>query len=103
MKRIHVADDPILVGYLKSVIEAAGIACIVRNEMLIGASGELPPNECWPELWVLDERDASAASAILSQALEAPSPDAAAWICDHCGEDSEAQFQVCWSCGSLRR
>ena len=103
MKRIHVADDPILVGYLKSVLEAADIPCIVRNEMLIGASGELPPNECWPELWVLDERDAGAAGAIVAKALEPPPPGESDWICAHCGEDSEAQFQVCWSCGSLRR
>ena len=63
MERIHTADDPIFIGYLKSLLEAEGIACNVRNELLLGGSGELPPNECWPELWVLHEADAQAARA----------------------------------------
>jgi len=103
MKRIHVADDPILVGYLKSVLEDAGISCIVRNELLIGGSGELPPNECWPELWVLDDATAATARRIVGDALEVPPGDGKVWTCQHCGEESEPQFHACWSCGSLRR
>lgn len=103
MKRIHVADDPIFIGYLKSLLEAHGLACIVRNELLIGASGELPPNECWPELWVLDALDAPAASALVKNALEETPKDAKPWTCPHCAEVCEAQFGACWSCGSLRR
>ena len=52
MEKIHVADDSVLIGYLKSLLEAEGIASIVRNDLLRGAIGELPANECWPELWV---------------------------------------------------
>ena len=40
MERIHIADDPIFIGYLKSLLEAEGIACNVRNELLLGGSGE---------------------------------------------------------------
>lgn len=24
------------------------------------------------------------------------------WICDNCGEESEAQFTACWNCGQTR-
>ncbi len=103
MKRIYTADDPIFIGYLRSLLEAEGIACNVRNELLLGASGELPPNECWGELWVLDETDADAAYAIVRNALEDPPADAAPWECLHCREVCEPQFYACWRCGSLRR
>jgi hypothetical protein len=103
MERIYVADDPIFIGYLKSLLEAAAIDCMVRNELLIGASGELPPNECWPELWVLHETDAAAAHAIVKNVLEVPAVDGNAWICSHCAESCEPQFGACWRCGSLRR
>ncbi|HJP34966.1 MAG: DUF2007 domain-containing protein [Gammaproteobacteria bacterium] len=103
MERIHTADDPIFIGYLKSRLEAEGIPCDVRNESLLGGAGELPPNECWPELWVLRETDVAAARAIVKKALEAPPPDAAPWECHHCGEACEPQFNACWRCGALRR
>jgi len=103
MERIHVADDPMFVGYLKSLLEASGIRCTIRNELLIGASGELPANECWPELWVLDPADAAAARALVKKVLEAPAADATEWRCPHCQEICEPQFGACWRCGALRR
>lgn len=103
MERIHTGEDPIFMGYLKSLLEAEGIACNVRNELLLGGSGELPPNECWPELWVLDDADADAARAIVEQVLQQPPADAAPWRCEHCSEPCEPQFNACWRCGALRR
>ena len=102
MEKIHTADDPIFIGYLKSLLDAADIACHVRNELLIGGSGELPPNECWPELWVLHDEDAGAARAIVAKATRELQSDGAPWECAACGEQSEAQFQACWRCGANR-
>jgi len=103
MEWIHTADDPIFIGYLKTLLEAQGIACIVRNELLLGGSGELPPSECWPELWVLNDADAGAAQALVSKALADPPAAGPSWACPHCGETCEHQFNACWRCGSLRR
>ncbi len=102
MQRLYAADDPIFVGYLKTLLEDAGIPAIVRNEHLIGATGELPPHECWPELWVLDDADETAARRIVTAALAAPA-ETEAWRCGHCGEHLEPQFNACWRCGALRR
>ncbi|MCH9673891.1 MAG: DUF2007 domain-containing protein [Gammaproteobacteria bacterium] len=102
MKRIHRSTDFIFVGYLRSVLEDAGIPCHLRNEHLLGASGDLPPNETWPEIWVIHDADATRAQRILEPLLDR-GPDAVgdrtAWQCENCGEQLEPQFTACWSCG----
>ena len=101
MKRIFTDADSVLSGFVETLLVNAGIECIVRTEYLGGGVGELPVNECWPEVWVLDDADASAAAKIIERALKEPSA-AVAWTCVQCGESLEAQFDQCWSCGRLR-
>jgi hypothetical protein len=103
MQKFHTADGLIFIGYLTSLLEAEGNACSVRNEMLIGGSGELPPNECWPELWVLHDTDVLSARKLIEGVLNCPPDLGFEWQCSHCQEESEAQFTACWKCGSLRR
>ena len=55
MKRLHSAKDPLMIGHLKNVLATFGIKCVAKNSDLISAAGELPPVECWPELWVVDD------------------------------------------------
>ena len=57
MKRVFTSHDPMLAGYLRAVLEEHGIGCIVKNEYLLGGAGELPPSECWPEVWVVEDGD----------------------------------------------
>jgi hypothetical protein len=102
LKRVYTADDPILVGYLKSVLADYGIDCMIRNEMLIGGTGELPPNECWPELWVLEDADEATARSLLESALAKQADETERWHCTACGEESEPQFAACWRCGAIR-
>lgn len=65
---------------------------------LTGAIGELPLNECWPEVWINDERDSLAAEKIIDVALSNEKHNAD-WVCN-CGEHIEGQFELCWSCGN---
>ena len=58
MRKVHTAESIIEIAHLRNLLEAAGIACYVRNERLGGALGEIPFVECWPELWVLRNGDA---------------------------------------------
>jgi hypothetical protein len=102
MQRLYTAADPILVGFLKSILLDSEIACIVRNELLIGGSGELPSNECWPEIWVLDAADLPRAQAVLDEALSEAGSAEGNWTCDACGETSESQFGACWNCGNKK-
>lgn len=100
MKRVYVSADAVQCGWVESILLAAGIECLVRNRFLGGAIGELPLNEAWPEIWVIDEREQVAAERLIARALEpaAVHPD---WLCADCGEMVEGQFRQCWKCGHL--
>ena len=52
MKRILSAPNLIEITQLKDVLESAGIACFVRNEVSAGLLGEVPLTESTPELWI---------------------------------------------------
>ena len=45
------------VNLLRGILEQAGIPCLMKNESLSIAIGELPPTECYQELWLLDASD----------------------------------------------
>ena len=102
MKRIHSAKDPLMIGHLKNVLATFGIRCIARNLDLSSAAGELPPIECWPELWVIDDEKAAKAKSILRKTLAPLESVKKSWLCAGCGETIEGQFFECWSCGRDR-
>jgi hypothetical protein len=102
MKRIYSAKDPLMVGHLKNVLATFGINCIARNVDLNSAAGELPPIECWPELWVIDDAKAARAKGILKRALAPLRSVKKPWVCGGCGETIEGQFVECWNCGRDR-
>ena len=92
-----------MVGHLRNVLEAHGIECLLKNEFTSGAIGELPPFECWPELWVMDDSRFEEASAIVSAAsLENLVEPTTRWTCTNCKEELEGQFTDCWNCGHSR-
>jgi hypothetical protein len=100
MKKIYTTSEEFRIGQIESMLEQAGIQYIVRNQYLSGAVGELPPTECWPEIWIAHEEDFDEAMAIVKQAT-APLENSGPWKCP-CGEENEGQFGSCWKCGSDR-
>ena len=98
MKRVHTSETLAEVGHFKNVLEQNGIACIVKNEQLSGALGEVPFLECLPELWVIEDADFEAAENVLAGLKSAP-VDGKAWRCRHCKEMNDAAFAACWNCG----
>jgi len=79
-----------------------GVACVIRGQYLGMAAGQVPPTECWPAVWVMDDADALRARELVAQ-LEAPAPQGdATWTCPQCGEELEMQFDTCWNCGAER-
>jgi hypothetical protein len=99
MKRLHSAKDPLMIGHLKNVLATFGIKCVARNGDLISAAGELPPVECWPELWVLEDEHFGRAQTILKKTLAPLHAVKKPWHCGGCGESIEGQFSECWNCG----
>jgi phage terminase large subunit GpA-like protein len=98
MKRLISAEALAEIAHYKNVLEQNGIPCFIKNEQLSGALGELPFLECLPELWVLRDGDLEAAERILGD-LRREGVRGQSWRCRHCGEENEAQFAACWSCG----
>ena len=102
MQRVFCDSDLVLSGLVRSVLETAGIHCLVRNQYLTGALGELPVNECWPQVWVVSDDDAPRALRLIAQTLPRDGAHGECWTCPDCGEQLEAQFGQCWQCGAWR-
>lgn len=101
MKRLYASESLADVGHLKNLLEQVGIDCIVRNEQLCGALGEIPFLECLPELWVLRDDDLPHALQLLERHQDQEPVSHAPWQCADCGNANEGQFAACWSCGAL--
>ncbi len=98
MKKVFCADNTVEAGLVNSVLEANGIACLVKNQNLGGALGEIPPLECWPEIWVTDDADYYRALRLVEEIRNQEHSTNDNWLCS-CGETIEAQFNACWQCG----
>jgi len=90
------------VDALKNLLEKENIPCLIRNEHLSMAVGELPPEECLPELWVLNDIDYPRAYKLAEAFRNSPVETHSQWLCSNCGETIEGQFTSCWKCGRQR-
>jgi hypothetical protein len=101
MKKLHVfthRERPFAL-LLKERLATEEIVCLVRNDELSTALGEIPFVECYPELWVVDDEVFPRARLLLDQWLSEMSMEQGAWRCAGCGEVLEGQFESCWKCG----
>lgn len=87
------------VGQMQSLLESHGIRTFLKNEFGSSVVGELPFVEVVPQLFVLEEKDASKARELLS-AESLNHHQAADWTCSDCGSRVEGNFSQCWKCGS---
>ncbi|MEI6758475.1 MAG: DUF2007 domain-containing protein [Chlorobium sp.] len=87
---------------IKTHLEQEKIPCLIRNEYLSIAAGELSPQECLPQLWVLNDADYARACELLEAWRSLPDETHSQWLCPDCGETIEGQFSSCWKCGNER-
>ncbi len=104
MKKLHIFSlwDRPLAAMFKELLNNEGVDCLLRNEQLFSALGEIPFTECYPELWVIDDEVYPRAKTLLGHWLAKQDLASANWICPVCKEQLEGQFDACWSCGSPR-
>lgn len=93
--------DLLEIHHLKNLLEAEGIRCWIRNELLVRLAGEIPFTDCSLELHLVREDDRPRAEEALL-AWRRPPSIGSAWICPRCGEQLEGQFSACWQCGASR-
>jgi hypothetical protein len=102
MKKVYSSDSFFLVGHLRDLLENHHIKCIAKNEFLLGGAGELPPTECWPELWIAEDFQYQKARELIEGFLASNAEPGSEWHCARCGECIEGQFSACWRCGVER-
>jgi hypothetical protein len=100
MRRVLTARHVFEAHHWRNVLAAAGIGAHVRNAYISGALGELPADNCAPEVWVNQESDVPRATLLLEESLAAARD--APWNCSSCSEAIEGQFFACWNCGAQR-
>ena len=100
--KVYTSPDLPMVGHMKNILESHGIACTIQKQFSSAAVGDIPPIECWPELWIVEKRQLEQAKAIVKEALEPLPNNLPRWECPHCNESIEGQFTACWNCGTER-
>ena len=99
MKKVTSADSLVTINHYRNLLISEGIPAFLRNEHFGSIMGEVPFQEVWPELWVINEMDYDRAKQLIDAAITDESPSAP-WKCRRCGEENEGQFAACWSCGT---
>jgi hypothetical protein len=100
MKRIYSASDLIDAQLLAHSLADARIESHLFNANAVGAMGDIPFANTWPEVWIADERDSARAAAIVQAHAERPLAGGEV-RCAACGEDSPSNFDSCWRCSAL--
>ncbi len=77
-------------------LRQAGFSASLQRYFLGGIAGELPPDQCLPEVWLSNDEEKPAAQALLHDLQNMPQRR---WLC-RCGEIVEGGFQYCWHCGA---
>jgi hypothetical protein len=97
MLKLTQAPNLFLAILWSDALTADGIDASVQRQYLGGASGELPPDQCLPEVWIKHANQESRARDVLYHLQHVPQHR---WFC-RCGELVEGGFEQCWSCGVL--
>lgn len=96
MPRIAQAPNLFIAALWVDLLRAEGLEASVQRQYLGSAAGELPPDQCRPEVWVADPAQEARAQALLDELRHMPQQR---WHC-RCGETVEGGFQVCWNCAA---
>ena len=97
MIRLTRAPNLAMATLWADVLTRAGIRATVQRLFLAWAAGELPPDQCAPEIWIEDDPQIERAREIMNDLQNVPQRR---WFCV-CGELIEGGFEQCWSCGAL--
>ena len=97
MRRLAQAPNLAIATLWVHALHEDGIAASVQREYLGAAAGQLPPDQCLPEIWIEDDAQFTQAQAALHSLQHRPQRR---WHC-RCGELVEGGFDQCWQCGAM--
>ena len=99
MIRFYIARQRFDAYLLADRLNQAGIKAHVFNEHASSIVGDVPPDVAQPQVWLARDADRERAE-ILLRGLEADAARGGSLHCASCGEDSPANFDLCWKCGA---
>jgi membrane protease subunit (stomatin/prohibitin family) len=85
---------------MQSTLVANGIDVVATGGETLAAYGDGPGPADLIELWVPTASMEEARRAVQDRRAQPQSADASAWTCAACSESNDANFELCWSCGS---
>jgi hypothetical protein len=107
MRQVYSAEHPTEAHIVKGILESAGIAAVVKGDILFSARGEIPITpETAPAVWIEEESRYDEARRIVRRyelANTGKLPSKETWRCPSCGEKLEGQFTHCWKWGAAHQ
>lgn len=97
MLRLTQAPNLAIATLWADALAVEGIECSVQRQYLSGVAGQLPPDQCLPEIWIHHDPQEVRARELLYHLQHIPQQR---WLCA-CGELVEGGFEQCWNCGRL--
>ena len=94
-------QDHARVCFYKTVLDEAGIASFIRNN-LANNIVDMPSPVFFPALCVVNDEDYDEAMRILGEIYYQKPSTATDWRCPKCQEDVPGTFESCWQCETLR-
>lgn len=97
MPRLTQAPNLAIATLWADALSVEGIATSVQRQFLSGMAGELPLDQCLPEVWITYPEQETRAREVLFSLQHVPQRR---WECV-CGELVEGGFEQCWNCQAL--
>ncbi len=98
MLRLAQAPNAAIATLWVDVLRQAGFDASMQRYYLSSGAGDLPPDQCLPEVWLMDAAQEAEARSLLEAFQHLPQRR---WYCE-CGELVEGGFEQCWNCGRPR-
>lgn len=96
MRRLTHAPNIVIAQLWVDMLAQQGVETTLQRYFLSSIAGDLPPDQCLPELWVVDDTQWDKAQAALQDLQNLPQRR---WVCAGCSELVEGGFTQCWQCG----
>ncbi len=97
MRELYTSMDSTRIGFYKSILDEAGIACYIQNDTTSQVTNMLAM-VFQPTLCIVDDERYDEALELLSPHLDETPLTAENWSCPACKESNPASFDLCWNC-----
>lgn len=97
MRRLTTAPNLALATLWADMLTQGGYDASVQRAYASSIAGEVPPDQCLPEVWVMDDAQLEPARGLLDQLRHAQHR---LWTCPACREQVDGPFEQCWRCGA---